>query len=53
MPFGPGHAPLKLSARTYFEIVTSFLFFFLGLVVIYRSIVETGLSFAVHMEIFP
>jgi hypothetical protein len=43
MPFGPGHAPLKLSARNYFEIVTSFLFFFLGLVVIYRSIVETGL----------
>jgi hypothetical protein len=35
--------PPKLSARNYFEIVTSFLFFFLGLVILVRSIAETGL----------
>ncbi len=35
--------PSKLSARNYFEIVTSFLFFFLGLVILVRSIAETGL----------
>ncbi|MGD0625877.1 MAG: hypothetical protein ABSB32_14310 [Thermodesulfobacteriota bacterium] len=35
--------PSKLSARNYFEIVTSFLFFFLGLVILVRSIAETRL----------
>jgi hypothetical protein len=35
--------PSKLSARNYFEIVTSFLFFFLGAVILLRSITETGL----------
>lgn len=35
-------APLKLSARNYFEIATSLLFFFLGLVILIRSINETG-----------
>ncbi len=33
----------KISARNYFEIITSFLFFFLGLVILYRSIAETRL----------
>jgi len=35
--------PPKLSARNYFEIVTSFLFFLLGLVILVRSIAQTGL----------
>ncbi len=35
--------PQKLYARNYFEIVTSFLFFFLGLVILVRSIAQTGL----------
>jgi len=33
---------LKLSKRNYFEIVTSFLFFVLGLVIFIRSLRETG-----------
>ena len=34
---------MKLSARNYFEIITTLLFFFLGLVILIRSISETGL----------
>jgi Na+/H+ antiporter NhaD/arsenite permease-like protein len=34
---------MKLSARNYFEILTTLLFFFLGLVILIRSISETGL----------
>jgi hypothetical protein len=34
---------MKLSARNYFEIVTTLLFFILGLVILIRSISETGL----------
>jgi Na+/H+ antiporter NhaD/arsenite permease-like protein len=43
IPFHVEKLPQKLSARNYFEIVTSFLFFFLGLVILVRSITETGL----------
>jgi hypothetical protein len=43
MPGSPENAPLRLSARNYFEIITSLLFFFLGLVILIRSIQETGL----------
>jgi len=39
----PFPLPQKLSARNYFEIVTSFLFFFLGVVILFRSITQTGL----------
>jgi Na+/H+ antiporter NhaD/arsenite permease-like protein len=34
---------MKLSARNYFEIITTLLFFFLGLVILIRSISQTGL----------
>ncbi len=40
---------IKLSARNYFEIVSSLLFFFLGLVILYRSIAETGLVLGIVM----
>ncbi len=40
---------LKLSARNYFEILSSFLFFFLGLVILYRSIAETRLVLGIVM----
>lgn len=35
--------PSRLSLRNYFEIVTSLLFFALGLAILIRSISETGL----------
>jgi len=34
---------MKLTTRNYFEIITSLLFFLLGLVILVRSIAETGL----------
>jgi hypothetical protein len=34
---------MKLSARNYFEIITTLLFFILGLVILIRSIAETRL----------
>ena len=34
---------MKLSPRNYFQILTTLLFFFLGLVILIRSISETGL----------
>ena len=43
IPLHVEELPQKLSARNYFEIVTSFLFFFLGVVILVRSIAETGL----------
>jgi len=33
---------MKLSARNYFEIISSLLFFILGLMILIRSISETG-----------
>jgi hypothetical protein len=42
-PMRPAPVLLKLSARNYFEIVSSFLFLFLGLIILYRSIIETSL----------
>lgn len=35
--------PSRLSLRNHFEIITSFLFFTLGLTILIRSITETGL----------
>ena len=34
---------MKMSARNYFEIISSFVFLVLGLVILIRSISETGL----------
>ena len=34
---------MKLSARNYFEIISSILFLVLGLIILIRSISETGL----------
>jgi len=42
MPLRDRQTPLRLSLRNYFEIVTSFLFFALGLAILIRSISETG-----------
>ena len=39
----PAPVPGKLSGRNYFEIVSSLLFLFLGMVILYRSVTETGL----------
>jgi hypothetical protein len=36
-------APRKLSARNYFEVMSSLLFSILGLIILIRSIAETGL----------
>ena len=39
----PVGSPLaKLSKRNYFEIITSFLFFVMGLIIFIRSLLETG-----------
>lgn len=42
---------MKLSARNYFEIITSSLFFFLGLVILIRSIAETGLILGIGVGV--
>jgi Na+/H+ antiporter NhaD/arsenite permease-like protein len=42
---------MKLSARNYFEIITSLLFFFLGLVILIRSIAETGLILGIGVGV--
>jgi len=34
---------MKLSARNYFEIISTFFFLLLGLIILIRSISETGL----------
>jgi len=39
----PAPVPGKLSGRNYFEIVSSLLFLFLGMIILYRSLTETRL----------
>lgn len=46
-PFPQAQPPRKLSGGNYFEIVASFLFFILGLIILIRSIVETWLILGV------